>query len=254
MTKDMLVFPINVRDTNIMYAVIGECKNLILVDPIDPEKVCKVLEKHNIEYTSAISLTTHGHEDHNSGNPLLSKHFQDIVIYAGSNRSYKHKTCKDGEEIVHGDIVVRCISTPCHTTDSFCFYLTQKYTNDAHIFVGDTLFYLGCGKFFEGNAQMMQSSLEKISGIPPHTIVRYGHDYKRPNLAFLKTVLGSVEDPEPENTFLTVGQEKKHNPFINTELLSRISEFTPLTSTERLALLRRKKDLYKLSQSRKIPV
>lgn len=250
----MLVFPINVRDTNIMYAVIGECKNLVLVDPIDPEKVHKVLEENKIEYTSAISLTTHGHEDHNAGNPQLAEHIQGAVIYAGSSRSYAHRTCTDGEEIVHEDITIRCLSTPCHTADSFCFYLTQKGAEEAQVFVGDTLFYLGCGKFFEGTAQMMQSSLKKITDLPPQTVARYGHDYKKPNLCFLEKILGAAEDPEPAGAFLTVGQEKKHNPFINTEMLGHIPEFTPLSPTDRIGLLRRKKDVYKPSASRKAPV
>jgi hypothetical protein len=38
------------------------------------------------------------------------------------------------------------------------------------VFTGDTLFIGGCGKFFEGTAAQMQSSLQKLAGLDPKTV------------------------------------------------------------------------------------
>ncbi len=38
------------------------------------------------------------------------------------------------------------------------------------VFTGDTLFIGGCGKFFEGTAAQMQSSLQKLASLDPKTV------------------------------------------------------------------------------------
>lgn len=38
------------------------------------------------------------------------------------------------------------------------------------VFTGDTLFIGGCGKFFEGTAAQMQSSLQKLAALDPKTV------------------------------------------------------------------------------------
>lgn len=38
------------------------------------------------------------------------------------------------------------------------------------VFTGDTLFIGGCGKFFEGTAAQMQSSLGKLAALDPKTV------------------------------------------------------------------------------------
>ena len=60
------------------------------------------------------------------------------------------------------------------------------------MFVGDTLFAGGCGKLFEGTAQQMYSSLEKIKGLPQNTVICSGHEYTVANLNFAISV-------EPDN-------------------------------------------------------
>ena len=38
------------------------------------------------------------------------------------------------------------------------------------VFTGDTLFIGGCGRFFEGTAAQMQSSLQKLAALDPKTV------------------------------------------------------------------------------------
>lgn len=55
---------------------------------------------------------------------------------------------------------------------------------------GDTLFSLGCGRFFEGTPAQMQASLSKIAALPPDTRVFCGHEYTASNAAFAARVDG----------------------------------------------------------------
>lgn len=49
---------------------------------------------------------------------------------------------------------------------------------------GDTLFALGCGRLFEGTADQMWQSLNKLLHIPAATRVCCGHEYTQSNARF----------------------------------------------------------------------
>ena len=94
-------------------------------------------------------------------------------------------------------------------------------------FVGDTLFAMGCGRLFEGTAEQMWSSLQKIMRWPDDTKLYCAHEYTQANARFALSV-------EPGNEALrarsenvdrlraqgeptvptTVGLEKATNPFL----------------------------------------
>ena len=60
---------------------------------------------------------------------------------------------------------------------------------------GDTLFYAGCGRVFEGtNAQMLES-LNRFKSLPKETQVYCAHEYTLANLAFAELV-------EPDNQLI----------------------------------------------------
>jgi hypothetical protein len=52
------------------------------------------------------------------------------------------------------------------------FFISQNILdgNEQAVFTGDTLFIGGCGKFFEGTAAQMQSSLQKLAALDPNTV------------------------------------------------------------------------------------
>ena len=57
------------------------------------------------------------------------------------------------------------------------------------------MFGLGCGRLFEGQAEEMWASLEKLRALPPATRVYCAHEYTEANARFAWTV-------EPENPAL----------------------------------------------------
>jgi hydroxyacylglutathione hydrolase len=95
------------------------------------------------------------------------------------------------------------------------------------VFSGDTLFAMGCGRMFEGDAAQMWNSLGKLKSLPPDTRVYCGHEYTRTNARFALTV-------DPDNRTLaeraalvetlraegkptipsTIGLENETNPFL----------------------------------------
>ena len=56
------------------------------------------------------------------------------------------------------------------------------------LFSGDTLFYLGCGRVFEGTMDQMWSSLLKLRSLPEDTTVYCGHEYTLSNMKFAKHI------------------------------------------------------------------
>jgi hydroxyacylglutathione hydrolase len=70
------------------------------------------------------------------------------------------------------------------------------------VFSGDMLFAAGCGRLFEGDAQMMYTALcEKLAALPDSTRVFCGHEYTESNLRFAVSV-------EPENAAMHAKLER----------------------------------------------
>jgi hydroxyacylglutathione hydrolase len=80
------------------------------------------------------------------------------------------KTPANGESFNIGSISVKALYTPCHTQDSICWFMQDG--EDKAVFTGDTLFHGGCGRFFEGTAQEMETALNKtLASLPDDTKV-----------------------------------------------------------------------------------
>jgi hydroxyacylglutathione hydrolase len=104
------------------------------------------------------------------------------------------------------------------------------FADDALVFTGDTLFSMGCGRLFEGDAAMMLQSLRKLKALPPATQVYCAHEYTATNARF-------ALDVDPDNAALqaraaevtrlrgadlptiptTLQLELETNPFLRTD-------------------------------------
>lgn len=79
------------------------------------------------------------------------------------------------------------------------FFLTCSTSDSDLKCPGDTLFALGCGRLFEGDAKTMWNSLSKMLPLPADTQVYCAHEYTQSNARFAVSV-------DPNNTAL---QERK---------------------------------------------
>jgi hydroxyacylglutathione hydrolase len=216
------------------YAYLVTCPSThdtVLIDPANPPEVLpSLLEKMKSEINLTSILNTHHHWDHAGGNEkLLAALPEKVPVVGGKDCALVTSTPSDGSTFKIGkDIEVTALHTPCHTQDSICYYMVDSSTTPVQraVFTGDTLFIGGCGKFFEGTPQEMQSALSKLASLPEDTLVYPGHEYTKSNVKFLLTVDDSEDvkslqrfaenNKETQGKF-SIGDEKRHNAFMRTD-------------------------------------
>ncbi|GMR15549.1 MAG: hydroxyacylglutathione hydrolase [Gammaproteobacteria bacterium] len=195
-----------------------------VVDPGDARPVLEVLENQGLDLRYI--LLTHHHHDHTGGVGDLLKKYAARVFGPDDERiPFTHDTCREGDLVNLADLHAqfRVLEVPAHTRTHIAFY------GENALFSGDTLFSVGCGRFFEGTADDMQRSLDKLATLPATTRVYPAHEYTQSNCAFALQV-------EPENAVLkaradavdrlraagritlptTLGDELAANPFMRT--------------------------------------
>lgn len=101
---------------------------------MDPEAVASAVQKNNVNLKKV--LTTHHHWDHAGGNENLCKKFNNLEVYGGDDRigALNHKV-SHGDTLTVGNINVKCLKTPCHTSGHICYYVTPK-NETAAVFTG----------------------------------------------------------------------------------------------------------------------
>ena len=81
----------------------------------------------------------------------------------------------DGDVLEVGDLHFQIMATPGHTPGSICVYEPNEHA----IFTGDLIGKQTVGNtdFPGGNAQMLEASLLKLSGLPNNTQVFPAHGF-----------------------------------------------------------------------------
>ena len=185
------------------------------VDCGDAEATINALKQKNWQLTHIFA--THHHADHVAGLEQLKKQFN-CHVTGPAGIPGVDKPVADAETFTFGGTEIRTIHTPGHTKDMINYYLPTEKT----VFTGDTLFTLGCGRLFEGDASMMWESLNKLMKLPADTTVYSSHEYTEANAAFAVTV-------DPQNTALS--ERVKHIK----KLRANGEPTVPSTMTEELA-------------------
>src|SRR3546814_17493164 len=72
-------------------------------------------------------------------------------------------------------------------------HIAYHFAAEAAIFVGDTMFAMGCGRLFEGTAEQMFANMRKLDTLDDATRVYCAHEYTLSNARFAVTV-----DPDNE--------------------------------------------------------
>lgn len=244
---------------NYMYLLVDESsKEAVVVDPVEPEKVAEAVRKHGLNLSTI--LTTHHHWDHAGGNTQMTALFKGLKILGGDDRipSLNQKV-GHGDEIMIGDITIKCLATPCHTGGHICYFATSQPDESPAVFTGDTLFIAGCGKFFEGTADQMHSALiQKLSSLPDETRVYCGHEYTVNNLKYARHVeplnesirakiewAGAKRGINEPTVPSTIFDEKQYNPFMRVNEPSVQKHASTSDPISTMAFLRREKDSFK---------
>jgi hydroxyacylglutathione hydrolase len=189
-----------------------------VVDPSEPEPVMAALKREGL--TLSHILNTHHHGDHTGGNRALKTAFGAKVVGPAADAARIPGIDigvgeKDGWEFAGRKVQI--LEVPAHTRGAITFVM------EGNAFTGDTLFVMGCGRLFEGDAAMMHASLAKLAALPDQTRIWCGHEYAAGNGRFALTL-------EPGNQALqakirnlprpsvpsTMAEEKATNPFLRT--------------------------------------
>ena len=125
---------------------------------------------------------THHHGDHTAG--LAELAVDGVEVFGPCGVDNVDTILADGDSFDFAGRAVEVIATPGHTLDMLNFYLPFEKL----AFTGDTLFAMGCGRLFEGDADMMWASLKKLMALPEDTIVCSGHEYTAANGKFAMTI------------------------------------------------------------------
>ncbi|HEY3495697.1 MAG TPA: hydroxyacylglutathione hydrolase [Polyangiaceae bacterium] len=189
-------------------------------------------------------LATHHHVDHVGGNSELVQRFPGIPVYGSLNDKGRipeqSEFVGDGQSIDVLGTRFRCLLVPGHTLGAVAYF------GEGAVFTGDTLFAAGCGRLFEGTAQMMFESLnERLGELPDETRVYCGHEYTAQNLRFAAHV-------EPDNVAVKARAEKvaelrsRGEPSIPSTIAEEraTNPFLRCGSAERLAVIRAAKDAF----------
>jgi hydroxyacylglutathione hydrolase len=188
---------------NFSYIIADETtKEAVVVDPsFNSAEIITLLK--NLGFKAKYVIDTHSHVDHTADNKDIKATFGAEVVAHKLSRIAKDISVVDGDIIKVGEIRIKVIYTPGHSSDSICLLFDNK------LLTGDTLFVGECGRtdLPDGNARDMYHSLfNQLMKLDNNVEVYPGHDYgSRPHS--------------------TMGLEKKTNYTLEKRTLEEFIEF-----------------------------
>jgi len=188
-------FTVGWLSTNCYVVGCEETKEAAVIDPgleseAEAEEILDFIKQNGFHVKYIIN--THGHPDHVSGNNFMKEATGASILIHESNseRVQADRKLRDGDVIHVGNYKLVVLHTPGHTKDGI------SLLGDNVVFTGDTLFAGSIGRTdFPGGSfqELMQSIKTKLLPLPDSFKVYPGHE-----------------------SSTTIGDEKKHNPFLQT--------------------------------------
>ncbi|HEX4916662.1 MAG TPA: hydroxyacylglutathione hydrolase [Limnobacter sp.] len=219
---------------NYLWAIVHEpTKRACVVDPGCSQSVQSFLDANGYHLSGI--LVTHHHLDHVGGIPMLIKtHGADLPVYgpASGRIAQVNRPCREGDFVEVLGLSIRVLEVPGHTSDHIAYVAEfGSFGNEGvWMFCGDTLFSAGCGRLFEGSAEQMFDSLQKLNQFPAHTLVFCAHEYTTANLRFAQAMapdsaniakrileVETIRNRGMSTIPTTLGTERLSNLFMNAK-------------------------------------
>ncbi len=211
-----------------------QSRETMVVDPAVAEPVLAEAEKRGWKITQI--WNTHWHPDHTGGNAAI-KEATGCHITGPEAEKARIPTLdtmvKEGDRVRLGDVVADVIDVPAHTAGHIAFHIADEEV----VFVGDTLFAMGCGRLFEGTAAQMYDNMQKLSKLPGDTKVYCAHEYTQANGEYalvaepdnqeLKTRMDAVLAARAKGEATvptTIALEAATNPFMRANSVEQLAE------------------------------
>lgn len=205
------------------------------IDTPDASAILQHCEQRGWQLTHI--LNTHHHFDHTGGNLELATKIAGLNIIGSKSDAQRipgiTNEVSEGDIFDFGELSIEVFETSGHTIGHIIYYVPAGPL----VFVGDTLFKMGCGRLFEGSAVQMYDSIGKIARLPDETQVYCAHEYTLANGRYamvaepdnkkIKQIMleDSAKREAGQATLpTTVGLEKQINPFMRAESADKFAE------------------------------
>ncbi|HWW64500.1 MAG TPA: hydroxyacylglutathione hydrolase [Sphingomonadaceae bacterium] len=201
-----------------------ESGETMAVDPAVAEPVLAEAEARGWRISQI--WNTHWHGDHTGGNAAIKAATGAIITGPAAEATRiptLDRQVREGDSVALGPVVAHVYEVPAHTAGHIAYHLPHEQT----IFVGDTLFAMGCGRLFEGTAEQMFANMTRLAALPGETAVYCAHEYTQSNGRYARVA-------EPDNAAIaermaevdtaraeglptvptTIARERATNPFM----------------------------------------
>ena len=206
----------------------------LVVDPAVAEPVLAAAEARGWRISQI--WNTHWHGDHTGGNAAI-KAATGCRVTGPAAEADRIPTLDrrvgEGDMVALGAVEARVLEVPAHTAGHIAYHLPDESV----VFVGDTLFAMGCGRLFEGSAGQMYANLKRLAALPPETAVYCAHEYTlsngrfaltvEPDIAELAARMARVEAARQAGEATvptTIALERATNPFIRASSVEAFAE------------------------------
>ena len=161
----------------------------VVVDPALADPVIEAAAARGWRITQI--WNTHWHGDHTGGNAAI-KAATGCTITGPAAEAARIATLDrlvgEGDEVRIGAHIAKVLEVPAHTAGHIAYHLAE----DSVLFIGDTLFAMGCGRLFEGTPVQMFANMRRLEALPGDTQVYCAHEYTLANAHYARVA-------EPDN-------------------------------------------------------
>jgi len=212
----------------------AESGETMVVDPAVAEPVLTEAKQRGWIITQI--WNTHWHPDHTGGNEAIKAATGCKVTGPAAEQDKiptLDRTVAEGDTITLGALEAKVMEVPAHTAGHIAYYLPSETA----VFVGDTLFAMGCGRLFEGTAAQMFRNMGRLAALPPETQAYCAHEYTQSNGRYAlvaepgnqalidRMVAVDAARAKGEPTVpTTIALERATNPFMRAASVEELAE------------------------------